>query len=306
MGYQVGLALGGGGARGISHIGVLKVFEKYGIPVHCIAGTSIGSIVGAVYAFRPDAEALEKKFFTLIASDEFQKSGLERFQVKEPAENFFGQVAHYVRERIVINLATSRSSVLKGDRLAKLVDYLLDDVLIEDAPLQLSIVASDLARGNDFIQTSGSVREAAMASSSIPGFLPPFETNGHILTDGAVTCPVPVEAARARGADVIFAVDVGQDVEQNKDKMGLSILDIMYRTNQMTVSRLRDLILAKADYIIRPEVGHLHWADFSNIEALIDAGMKAAEPVVRDALKNGKLKKNIWERLWQGVGSKKP
>ncbi|MFQ5631573.1 MAG: patatin-like phospholipase family protein, partial [bacterium] len=132
---KVGLALGGGGARGISHVGVLKTFEKHKIPIDCIAGTSIGAIIGGGYAANPDALYLEQTVQRFVESEAYQKSGLQLIAMNEPAENFWGQVAKSVRERIVINLAHSKSSIISGWRLKKIIEFVLEDVNIEQAKI---------------------------------------------------------------------------------------------------------------------------------------------------------------------------
>ncbi|MFQ5633496.1 MAG: patatin-like phospholipase family protein, partial [bacterium] len=246
---KIGLALGGGGARGISHIGVLKILEKHGIPIDCIAGTSIGAIIGGGYAVNPDAAYLEQKVQRFVESDAYLKSGLQHIALNEPAENFWGQVAKSVRERIVINLAHSKSSIVSGWRLKKIIDFVLDDVNIEKAKIPLAIVATDLEDGHEVIFQCGSLRQAVLASASIPGFLPPVDYMGYTLIDGAITSPVPVETAFSMGADLVIAVDVGQSLEKAPEP--LSIIDIIFRTNTISGIRLCKLTLTKADVVIR-------------------------------------------------------
>ncbi len=293
---KIGLALGGGGARGLSHIGVLKVLEAAGVPIDMIAGTSIGALVGGCYALHPDAIELERRVREYIESPEFKNTGLDRFKRPEPAENFFGQVAKYVRERIVINLAHSRLSVVGADRMGRVVEAVLDDRRIEDTKIPLLIVATDLHTGDDCIMREGSLREAAMASAAIPGFLPPVQQNGHLLVDGAVTAPVPVRALQDAGMDVIIAVDVGQDIGILSDAQ--NIVDIMFRTNSITSHKLKTLLLETADVVVRPDVGGIHWADFQNIRDLIEKGEQAANEQLRAIRHCIREKQPFWQRLF--------
>jgi len=271
---RIGLALGGGGARGMAHVGVLKVLERNGVPIDLIAGTSIGALVGGAYAQYPDTSRVEARVLEFIDSPAFKKSGLERFSRSEAAENFFGQVAKYVRERVVINLAHSRAALVHTSRLAQVVDAILDDTTIENTQIPLIVVATDLVSGEDVLYQKGSLRKACLASASIPGFLPPIESNGCKLVDGAVTAPVPVQAARALGADIVIAVDVSQDLEPVPQIE--SIVDIMFRASTVSNNKLKSLMLRHADVVIRPAVGHVHWADFGRTTELIREGEKSA------------------------------
>ncbi len=294
---KIGLALGGGGARGLSHIGVLKILEAARVPIAMIAGTSIGALVGGCYALRPDAIELERRVREYIESPQFKNTGLDRFKRPEPAENFFGQVAKYVRERIVINLAHSRLSVVGADRMGRVVEAVLDDRRIEDTKIPLLIVATDLHTGDDCIMREGSIREAALASAAIPGFLPPVKQNGHLLVDGAVTAPVPVRALQDAGMDIIIAVDVGQEISTQPEAQ--NIVDIMFRTNSITSHKLKTLLLEAADVIVRPDVGHIHWADFQNIRDLIEEGERAAREKLPDILELIREKRPFWMRLFR-------
>lgn len=297
---RVGLALGGGGARGLAHIGVLQVLEQENIPVDLIAGTSIGALVGAVYALNPDTRALEARVARFLQSEAYHESGLERFRKREPAENVFGQVAKYVRDRVVINLAHSRSSIVGTSRFRKVIENVLDNATFEATRIPLSIVSTDLITGEDVLFNTGSIREAALASAAIPGFLPPVKNNGSVLVDGAVTSPVPIAAARRMGAQIIIAVDVGQDLGETKDDF--TIIDVMFRTNAITSIKLKELTLAQADVVIRPEVGEIHWADFSQFKVLIGAGALAATralPKIRRVLNTRRTP--LWRKI---LGSK--
>ncbi|KAA3662496.1 MAG: patatin-like phospholipase family protein [Calditrichaeota bacterium] len=292
----IGLALGGGGARGMAHIGVLNVLERHNIPIHCIAGTSIGALVGAGYSLHPDAAQLHTRITEFIHSPKFQKAGLSRFTRKEPAENFFGQVAKYVKQRIVINLAHSKLSVVSSERLYKIISFTLENRNIEQTEIPLAIVASDLFSGEAKTFTRGSIRKAVLASASIPGFLPPVTYNGHYLVDGAVTEPIPVRAAHELGANIIIAVDVGQDVlaTQHATK---NIVDLMFRTTSITAGNLRNLLLEKADFVIRPDVGDIHWADFSQFDRLVELGEQACERVVARITEAYKQRRSLVYRL---------
>lgn len=291
----IGLALGGGGARGVAHIGVLKVLEAHRIPIDYIAGTSVGAIIGGAYALQPNAWRVEQLFRNFLASETYKSSGLDRFVQNEPVENFFGQIARYVRERIVINLAYRRPSIVGSARLQGIIDFVLDDVRIEEALIPMAIVATDIDQGTEVVLRHGSIRQAAMASAAIPGFLPPMPYQETRLVDGAVTSPVPVNAVLAMGADIVIAVDVSQDMELMQKP--LSIIDVMFRTNSITTNQLRTMQVERAQVVLRPEVGHVHWADFSDFEAVLESGEGAASEALDRIFKLIDGAQPLWRRV---------
>jgi len=295
---RVGLALGGGGARGLAHVGVLKVFEAHQIPIDVIAGTSIGAIIGAFYALHPEAGKLEERTRAFVQAPEFQESGLDLFKKKKAAENFFGQVAKYVKERVVINLAHSRTSLVGGWRVSRAVEFMLEDQTFEQCRIPFACVAADLMNGEEVIFRAGSLRQAVAASMSIPGFLPPLQYDGHLLVDGAVVAPVPINACKQLGADVIIAVDVSQPL----DGAGSfeNVIDVIFRASTITSHHCKEMLLDYADVVIRPNVGDVHWSEFRKVRDLITAGEQAAEQMLPKIQNLFEQKRSIWRRLFGG------
>ena len=298
---RIGLALGGGGARGMAHIGVLKALEANQINVEVIAGTSIGAILGAAYALHPDAKALEERTIAFINAPQFKESGLDLFKKKKAAENFFGQVAKYVKERVVINLAHSRPSLVGAWRVSRAVDFMLEDKNFEDCRIPFACVATDLKTGEEVIFKEGRLRQAVAASMSIPGFLPPINYNSHLLVDGAVVAPVPVNACKLLGADVVIAVDVSEGLYHNSQIE--NAIDVNFRASLITARRYTNLLIQQADVIIQPAVGRFHWSDFSQFETIIDLGKTATNEALSHIFsatkKRGVVKeKSIWKRLF--------
>lgn len=270
---RVGLALGGGGARGLAHIGVIKVLQAQNVPIDMIAGTSIGALIGAAYALEPEVEKLQAVAEAFFKSPAFHESGLSLFKKKKPAENFFGQVAAYMKDRLVINLAYSRLSLVGGWRAARAVNFILPDKTFADLKLPFVCLAADLKTGKEVAFRQGSLRGAVQASMTIPGFLPPVIAREYMLVDGAVVAPVPVPACRELGAEVVIAVDVGQSV--NNEVEAENVIDVMFRANTITSRKLTQLLLADADIVIRPNVGEVYWSEFQLLNALITEGERA-------------------------------
>ena len=169
---KVGLALGGGGAKGIAHIGVLKALNDSHVPVDYVAGTSVGAMVASMYAFNISIDAIaqiaQRLTLTQITTFKFNKTG------------FF-----------------------TADPLKEILIEHLGDVNIEDAPIPLAIIATDLTSGEEVVFTQGSVADAVCASASIPGVYIPMQLNGRTLVDGGIVQSVPVQAVKAMGAGAV-------------------------------------------------------------------------------------------------------
>lgn len=297
---KIALALGGGGARGCAHIGVLKVLERANIPIDLITGSSIGAVVGSLYATTGSALKVEERFKEFLLSEEYQKSGLELFKRKEPAENFFGQVAKLVKERVVVNLAQSKPSLVSGKRLQAAMDFLIPDGRIEETRIPFYPVASNLLNGQRVLFKEGDMRSIVSASASIPGFLPPYQVNGYLLVDGSVVCPIPVEPARELGADVVIAVDVGQQLNEHADLN--NVINIIFQANHMTARHFNLHLLKMADVVIRPNVGLVHWSEFKLLNYMIEEGERVAEEALKQIqrlTKRRSTKSWAWKKFFQ-------
>lgn len=294
---KISVALGGGGARGCAHIGVLKALHRANIPFDFITGTSIGAVVGSIFAISGHAAAAEERFQQFISSEVYKKSGLDLFKRKEPAENFFGQVATTLKQRVVVNIAQSKSSLVSSHRLKHAMDFLIPDGQIGDTKVPFYPVASDILTGEAVVFEEGDLRETVSASASIPGFVPPYQMNGHLLVDGSVVCPVPVIPARDLGADIVIAVDVGQKLIENPNLD--NVIDVMFQTQHMTTRHFNRLLLQQADVVIRPDVGLVHWSEFKLLAYMIEEGERVTQEALPEIQKVIKEKASAWRQLFQ-------
>ncbi|RMH62746.1 MAG: hypothetical protein D6677_09160 [Calditrichaeota bacterium] len=274
---KTALVLGGGGARGLAHIGVIKVLQKHGIPIDIVTGTSMGGIIGALYAYKQDSAWLEKQVRHFLSSEAFEKTGsryLSKISTSEP-EDLLRQLSHEIKKRLVINLAAHRVSLLKGERLQLTIDTLIPNIEISELQIPFACCAADLYSGQCVTFSKGHLRKALRASASIPGFIPPLETNGHLFIDGSVCENFPVQAALDMGAEFIIGVNVSQNMERSNDYD--NVIDIIIRANQISTHKLDLLLMEKMDCIIRPRTGHIHWSNFEAFDTLITIGARAAE-----------------------------
>tara|TARA_B110000263_G_scaffold130087_1_gene113106 strand:- start:447 stop:1394 length:948 start_codon:yes stop_codon:yes gene_type:complete len=297
---KIGLVLGGGGARGLGQIGVLKALKKQSIPVHMVAGTSIGAVIGAMYAATLDPDWIENKFKEFIDSEAYKRIGLHRLiPTSQPNSSIFQTAATYMKNQIIINLANDRLGILKQERLSEIIEYLLPVKTFEELKIPFSCLAVDLNSGEDVVFNSGNLIEAIVASSAIPGYIPPIEKNGMLLTDGAVSCPVPVKTVRKMGADFRISVDVGLNHFEPLENPNL--LQVLGRAEQITSTRLGEVKSEKADITIRPDTMNVFWAEFDKIDQLVKLGAEATEKLFWEIRDNLKKKKSIHHKVIQFI-----
>lgn len=274
---KICLALGGGAARGLAHLGVLKVFEDAHVPIDMIAGTSLGAMMGGLYASNPDAVYWMGRVEQFLHSFVSRKTRLEFIRKLEQPNShnhgFFSDMAFLIRKGYFWGVTATQSAFIGEKEYQDLIYPLIPDITFEQTKIPFSCVATDIRNGKRVMYTAGSLRTAISASCALPGIFPPVEDNGKLLVDGGWVERVPVLCARDMGADIIIAVDVSSDVATFEDRSGL---DIVLRADAVTRIYLNELLAKEADVVIHPAVGGTHWADFSNPKDLFLQGETAA------------------------------
>ncbi|MFQ5583010.1 MAG: patatin-like phospholipase family protein, partial [Calditrichia bacterium] len=201
---KIALVLGGGGARGLAHIGVLKVLERENIKFDMIVGCSFGALVGGMYAQTPDVYIVERRFKFFEKSREYRDLGVKMLQRPSfDSEDFLKQFARNIRDRVLLNVIINKISVLKQERLANTIKFLIKSGNIEETEIPFYCNATDLVSGRPFLFKKGDIRTAVRASTTIPGYFPPVEVGNKKLVDGAVTYNLPIKFARALGATFV-------------------------------------------------------------------------------------------------------
>jgi NTE family protein len=245
---KIGLALGGGAARGFAHVGVIQVLEEAGIRPDFVAGTSAGSLVAAIYASG--------------------KNGAQLQRVAETMEE--ATIADWT-------LPLFSRGVLRGDALARYVNTQVAGRLIEDMPIPLGIVATDLNTGGDVVFQRGDTGTAVRASSAVPAVFQPVKISGHEYVDGGLVSPVPVRAARKMGAELIIAVDISSAPEGN---LAGGTLEILLQTFSIMGKSINTFELRDADVVVRPALNGVSSSDFSARKRSIEAGRKAMQQML--------------------------
>jgi NTE family protein len=242
---RIGLALGGGAARGFAHIGVIKALESQGITPDIVVGTSAGSVVGAMYAAGNNGFALQK---LALEMDEAAISDWS------------------------LPLFSKTSGVLKGEALQAYVNKMVLQVPIERLKKPFGAVATDLSTGQPILFQRGNTGLAVRASSSVPGVFQPVRINERQYVDGGLVSPVPVMFAREMGADLVIAVNISSPPEVQ----AAGSLDVLMQTFTIMGQRLNYFELRGADIVIKPELLGMKGNDFAGRNLAILAGERAA------------------------------
>ena len=294
-GFSLSLALGGGAARGLAHIGVIRALERAEIPLDMITGTSIGSLVGAAYSIKADAAKTEDRFRKFVVSREFRRTEFDFLKDSRKAEpSLLYSVSNLIKRGIFYSFSMTRPSFISEENFAHNIHSLVEDVDIGETEIPFYPVAADLETGEEVILTSGSLRRGVLASSAIPGLLPPMRINGQVLIDGGWVSKVPVFAAFRRGADMVIGVDISPELEDTKElNKGF---DVLVRANAIKAEALKNFQCKMCDVLIRPKVGAVHWADFTGALSLIEEGDRAATlkiPEIKEKLDRARWKTRL-------------
>ena len=265
---KIALVLGGGAARGFAHVGVIRVLEQEKIPIDMLVGTSVGSLIGAIYADTRSSFDLEAVAFKLEKDDIFDFS-----------------------------VFSSTLGPVKGERLEKFVRAKVKKNNIEELMIPFAAVATNLNTGERVVLDRGPVGFAVRASSSIPGVFAPVQGPNLLLVDGGVVDNVPVDVAREKGADIVIAVNIGKSVV---NKNISNIVDVTLQAVDIMFNEISKFKVQGADILIEPSVADVGMMDFTAKESAMRAGIEAARKMVPEIRK----KIDEWTARKQAVAKK--
>jgi NTE family protein len=239
---NIAVVLGAGAVKGFAHIGVLKILESQKIPIHMIVGTSVGSLVGSLYAYGYDAYNLQMIAYALERDD-------------------------------LIDITLPDNGFVKGEKLENYVNRMVRGTPIEKFRIPFHAVATNIQTGEEMVFGTGNAGMAVRASCSIPGIFKPARISGKTYADGGIVSPLAVDVARRYGADVVIAVDISTGpvatIPQGTVETILQSVDIMY-------AKIAALQIPRADVVIKPIVSHIGSTDFTRKHEAILEGEKAA------------------------------
>ncbi len=246
-GVRIGLALGGGFARGIAHVGILRVLEREKIPLHCITGVSAGAMVAAAFASGATSEEI-------------------------------GRIACAMRFGDVAQWSVCRLGLVGSERMTKFLTRLLKHMRFEDMKIPLGVVATDIQKGEPVaFRDEGDVTPAIRASCSYPGLFRPVEYEGRLLVDGAMSVEVPALLARGMGATRVISVCIPAPHDDSRPH---NMFEVVNRCFQIMMERNEESWRRHSDAVIAPRVDTIAWDGFANATRMIEEGERAAEAIV--------------------------
>jgi NTE family protein len=245
---KIALVLGGGSAKGFAHVGVIRALEHEKIPVHMIIGTSVGSLIGGIYASNPDSFQLEWIAFKIDKNDILDFS-----------------------------IIYSKLGPVQGVRLEAFIEQTIKTKKIEDTKIPFYPIATDLNTGETIILEKGSLAKAIRASSAIPGIFTPVTFGNRMLVDGGVTNNLACDIAKSKGADIVIAVNLLKDI---KDYDIGSAIDVIAQSVNIMMHENNKTKLKYADILIEPETKGVSIFDFTQKKRLMEEGIKATKAVI--------------------------
>ncbi len=256
---KVGLALGGGIARGLAHIGVIKTLEEAGIEISFIAGTSMGALVGGWYAATKDIKSLENLFLN-------------------SKENGISEITKILKKW------DGDSLQLKNQLITKILKDNLKDIAIEKCKIPFRAVATDVKNGDEVVLKEGSLIEAIKSSIAIPIVFNPVSLNSRLLMDGTFCNPVPADAVKDMGAEFVIAIDVSTKwLDFSERQFGLTSVPYLVLNVYSAVEyQLAKIHLKSADFILKPLVLNFGWFDFNRASEIIRAGVKETKANLKE------------------------
>ena len=261
--------MGGGGARGAAHIGVLKTLHSENIKFDLISGTSAGSVIGAMYASTMDPSWIEKRFKKFVNSKPFSRLLVKKISKNQKLGSVINQLIKKGSQGYMFINGFNRTAILKKKRLKEALSFLIPCNNFQDLKIPLKVVSTDLNSGLDIINHSGNLIDAVLQSCSIPGFIEPTMKGQYVISDGGVSMPIPVEAITDE-CDFTLAVDISNYVVKPMKK--INIIEILKRSEMITSLRLKRELSKKANFTIRPDTLGLHWSNFEKFDKLIKSG----------------------------------
>ena len=274
---KVSLNLGGGAARGYAHIGVIRALVEHKIHFDMIIGVSIGALVGANYALDPDVDRLESSMIEFSTSGPLQNTVMKQFadlMSGHGAKSIIHKLsAKYMKGNLLRKILLTKG-ILSSEEFESMIAYCIPDLDFKSAKIPFTCIAVDMYSGKRVVFQTGSIKNAVIASGSLPMVCPPKVIGGVPYLDGGVLDKIGIETGHELGVKHIIAVDVSNETIEKSSVR--NSLDVLMRTEEISSVHRNKNQLQKASVVIKPIAGNIHWADYTKYKELIQAGYDAA------------------------------
>lgn len=289
---KIGLALGGGGARALAHIGVIKILEELDIKIDFISGTSMGAIVGGLYALNPKAQILEEMIRGSLNKYKKDLASFKSYTMGSSVEEkkmFLEKAFNFVKDLYLWNLKIVKPYLIDPKPLSRVLKDLFKDSTFNDCKIPFIATAVDIITGEIITLDSGSMFRAVVASSALPGVFPPLKVKNRVLVDGGALIPLPASILKDR-VDFIIGVSTEQKFKPLQDIK--NALDVLFTVDRLRYLKVIEYGLKDSDFIITPNVGDYFWSDFDAVDRMISDGadeVSRKKKLLLSALKKAKI-----------------
>ena len=297
---KIGIALGGGGARGFAHIGVLRVLELNGIKPDIIAGTSMGALIGAMYSAGISVNDIEARLESFMHTNTYEALGFKNMP-EETTKGFFRNLLDKLKRKIIFYLSDVKMAFMDKRAIDEMIAYFLPDADFSELKIPFSCVAVDITRGQEIVINKGSLRIAVASSMAIPGILPPVKHGDGVFVDGGVLQMVPSKVLKNAGCDFVIGIDVTSKLSVVSAKEFSSAFQISQRASDIAYAILTEMQSGYADYIFSPAVGNIKWYEMKRLREAILAGENEAMKKIPELKKRIKTKE--WKTLLKRIFS---
>ena len=274
---KIGLALGGGGARSLCQIGIIKVFEREGIKFDIITGVSMGSLIGSVYAFTQDSEILEEHFLRFISDNKVKK--IENFFTRHRKRGFFKRIQDGIKDLYLLFSDSFRTGIFKGEEILEGIRIHFEggEVYFENSKIPLGVIAVEYKTGKVVIFNKGKLIPTVVASCAIPGLITPVEINGKKYIDGGVASTVPVISNYILGGEIVICVENESSLSKTQP---LNAFNVLLQAEKIKNRYTTLLEGSCADLKIEVNLEGVEWFNFSQFKRCVKEGEKIAEKVL--------------------------
>lgn len=291
---RIGLALGGGVALGFYHLGVLKALKKIGVKIDIVSGTSIGAIMGGLYALTLDVKEVEERIFSVIDQHNKELSLLKGSFSQtniEAKTAFLEKWFDLAKEFYIWNLRIAKSSLVDLRPFLKIFRKLFGDYYFNDCKIPFCVTTVNLLTGEIFPINKGPLYKGVLASSSYPGFFPPIKLDDKFLIDGGVLMPVPARIIRAKSD---FIIGINLESSGYRFPHIRNAMDVMNLADRIRYKKIIEESLQNVDFLVSPNLENFSWGDFGRAKELVQKGeseILSFENKLKDAMKLHKYKR---------------
>lgn len=292
---KIGLALGSGGAKGFFHIGALKALEKLKIKIDVISGTSIGAIIGGAYSLYANAQETEKIIFEVF--DKYKKDilALKIFSASTSVEEkklFLEKSFDFVKDVLLWNLRIIKPHLVDPKPFFRILRDIFKHHHFADCRIPFVATSVEINKGSRVFLDEGILYKMIMASCAIPGVFPPLKIEDNLLVDGGVLMALPTDAL-IKEVDFIIGINV-EDAQEMSSSAAKNALDTMFIADRIRYREVLRNSVRKAQFMVSPDLGGTHWADFDKVKELVKKGeqetLKMA-PALKKALRSHRIKR---------------